>query len=185
TETFVAARLCIDSWRWADVPFSIRAGKALAATVTEAVIEFKRPPRLLFADHDLPPEPHHLRFRMNPDDTIPLTMEAKRPGEELVAGRVDLQVAYGERLGGEGPEAYGRLLDDALRGDQRLFARQDQVEAAWAVVDPVLAHPDPVISYERRTWGPAEAAPVTPDDSYWHDWPVIEPRAPAGVATYT
>src|SRR5262249_4360706 len=97
TETFVAARLCIAWWGWADVPFSIRAGKALPATVTEAVIEFKRPPRLLFADHDLPPEPNHLRFRMNPDDTITLTMQVKRPGEELVASPVDLQVAYEER----------------------------------------------------------------------------------------
>jgi glucose-6-phosphate 1-dehydrogenase len=181
TETFLALRMEIDSWRWAGVPFSIRAGKALASTVTEAVVEFKRPPRLLFADHDLPPEPNHLRFRMKPDDTITLTMQAKRPGSELVSSPIDLRVAYEQQLGGEGPEAYERLLGDAMRGDQRLFARQDAVETAWKVVDPVLDHHEPAIPYPRGTWGPEEAARVVPGDADWHDCLIPQPRAPEGV----
>ena len=141
------------------VPFSIRAGKALADTVQEAVVELRQPPRLLFADRAHTPEPNVLRFRLKPDDTITLEMQAKQPGDRLVSGRVDLDVAYEAALGGEGPEAYQRLLGDALAGDQRLFARQDLVEAAWRVVDPVLEKHAPAIPYERGSWGPARGHP--------------------------
>ena len=153
TETYCALRVHVDSWRWAGVPFSIRAGKALADTVQEAIVELRQPPRLLFADHAHTPEPDILRFRLKPDDTITLEMQAKQPGDRLVSGRVDLDVAYEAALGGEGPEAYQRLLGDALAGDQRLFAREDLVEAAWRVVDPVLAKHAPAIPYERGSWG--------------------------------
>ena len=168
TETFVALAMEIDSWRWAGVPFSIRAGKALAATVQEAVVEFKHPPRALFADASYRPEPNVLRFRMKPDDQITLSMQAKLPGSRLVSRRVDLHVDYERELGGEGPEPYERLIDDAMSGDERLFARQDSVEAAWRVVEPVLKSHDRVHPYTRGGWGPPEAARVLPDERQWY-----------------
>src|SRR4029077_19825235 len=167
TETYCALRVHVDSWRWAGVPFSIRAGKGLAATVQEAVVELRQPPRLLFADRAHTPEPNVLRFRLKPDDTITLEMQAKQPGERLVSGRVDLDVAYEAALGGEGPEAYQRLLGDALAGDQRLFARQDAVGGAWRGVHPRLEKPSPALPYERGTWGPEEATRVLPDERRW------------------
>ena len=176
TETFCALRVHVDSWRWAGVPFSIRAGKALAGTVQEAVVELRQPPRLLFAEREHTPEPNVLRFRLKPDDTITLEMQAKLPGSRMVSGRVDLDVAYELALGGEGPEAYQRLLGDALAGDQRLFARQDAVEAAWRVVDPVLRKHAPAIPYERGSWGPAEATRVLPAQRDWRPPRVV----PAG-----
>ena len=94
TETYCALRVHVDCWRWAGVPFSIRAGKALAETVQEAVVELRQPPRLLFADHAHTPEPNVLRFRLKPDDTITLEMQAKLPGSQMVSRRVDLDVAY-------------------------------------------------------------------------------------------
>jgi glucose-6-phosphate 1-dehydrogenase len=175
TETFCALRVHVDSWRWAGVPFSIRAGKAMAATVQEAVVEFRQPPRLLFAERDHTPEPNVLRFRLKPDDTITLEMQAKLPGNRMVSERVDLDVAYEEALGGTGPEAYQRLLGDALAGDQRLFARQDLVEAAWRVVDPVLEKHAPAIPYARGSWGPPEATKVLPREHTW--------RPPSGLQT--
>jgi glucose-6-phosphate 1-dehydrogenase len=179
TETFVALRCSIDSWRWAGVPFYVRAGKGLAATVQEALVEFRTPPQLLFAEGDGPgPHPNHLRFRMKPDDTITLTMQAKVPGPALVAKPVDLDVSYEKELGGEGPEPYERLLDDALAGDQRLFARQDAVEEAWRIAEPVLDSHTPLYEYEPGTWGPAQASLILPDD---HDWVEIKvPDAPVG-----
>ena len=173
TETFVAVRVEVDSWRWSGVPFVIRAGKAMAETVTEAVVEFRRPPRLLFSDREHQPEPNRLRFRMKPDDMIVMDMQAKRPGEATVSGPVSLEVAYESELGGQGPEAYERLLDDALSGNASLFARQDSVEAAWAVVDDVLRHHHSVIPYERGTWGPDACSRVLPAGVEW-----VEPEAP-------
>jgi glucose-6-phosphate 1-dehydrogenase len=174
TETFVALRCCIDSWRWAGVPFYVRAGKGLAATVQEALVEFRVPPQLLFAQSGAPaPHPNHLRFRMKPDDTITLTMQAKVPGPALTAGPVDLDVSYEKQLGGEGPEPYERLLDDALVGDPRLFARQDAVEEAWRIAEPLLDAGTPLYQYPQASWGPAQASLILPDD---HDW--VEVRVP-------
>ena len=122
TETFFAAKLEIDSWRWAGVPWVIRAGKGLAETITEAVVEFHRPPRLLFAAGSEPPGANRLRFQSKPDDTITLSMRAKEPGPDLVSQRVDLTT--GDDHGTDpGRDAYHRLLGDALSGDQSLFAR--------------------------------------------------------------
>lgn len=162
TETFAAMTLEIESWRWQDVPFYIRAGKGLAETVTEAVVEFKQPPRMLFADADECPEPNRLTFRMKPDDTITLRMQAKVPGLEMVSDDVDLSVDYEEALGGDGPDAYERLIADALVGDERLFARQDGVEEAWRIVEPMLNPVNKVITYATGTWGPPEADRVSP-----------------------
>lgn len=167
TETFVAVHARIESWRWAGVPFCIRAGKGLAETVTEAVVEFKRPPRLLFGDGVRLPQPNRLVFRMKPDDTITLGVQAKRPGSAMESEPVDLSVQYGEALGGDASGPYERLLGDALAGDPRLFARQDGVEEAWRIVEDVLADPEPVIRYERGTWGPPESDSVLPAGGCW------------------
>ena len=168
TETFVAMTVEIDSWRWQGVPFYIRAGKAMAETITEAVVEFKQPPSMLFADDDECPEPNRLRFRLKPDDVITLTMQAKVPGLEMKSDDVDLAVDYEQVLGGDGPDAYERLIADAIVGDERLFARQDGVEEAWRIVAPMLNPTDKVISYPSGSWGPEEANRVSPlvgDDS--------------------
>jgi glucose-6-phosphate 1-dehydrogenase len=156
TETYVALRLEIDSWRWAGVPWIIRAGKGLARTVTEAVVEFQQPPRPLFAHEVCSPGPNRLRFQSKPGDTITLSMQAKLPGPELISGPVDLHVDH-EKTHGPGREAYDRLIGDALRGDQRLFARQDGVMEAWRIVEPILGKDEPSIPYPRGSWGPSEA----------------------------
>ena len=167
TETFIALRGYVDSWRWAGVPFCIRAGKAMAETVTEAVVELKRPPRLLFGDGERLPQPNRLVFRLKPDDTITLTMQAKRPGSDMVSRPVDFEVEYGEVLGGDGADAYERLLGDALIGDPRLFARQDGVEQAWRVVEPLLSCTNPVEPYLPGSWGPPSADRVLPPGECW------------------
>ncbi|MEQ8717207.1 MAG: glucose-6-phosphate dehydrogenase [Acidimicrobiales bacterium] len=159
TETFVAARLEIDSWRWAGVPWYIRTGKALPVTVTEATVVFQAPPRPLFADAMCQPEPNRLRFRMKPDGSISLSMQSKKPGDALVSHTVDLDVDPGESAAGT--PAYERLLDDALTGDPRHFARQDGVEEAWRIVDRVLDHARPVEPYEQGSWGPTGADSLT------------------------
>lgn len=162
TETFVAMELFIDSWRWSGVPFAIRAGKAMAETVTEAVVEFRPPPTAMFGGADHMASSSILRFRMKPDNRITLTMQAKTPGDELISSPVDLSVDYGEELGGSGPDPYERLIGDALAGDARLFAHQDGVEQSWRIVDPLLAPDQPVLQYSRGGWGPPEADPISP-----------------------
>jgi len=168
TETYVAVRLEIDSWRWAGVPFIIRAGKGLASTATEAVVEFRQPPSAIFDDGG-EPTANVLRFRMKPDDVITLTMQAKVPGLGMMARPVDLEVDYDEALGGGSADAYERLLGDALAGDARLFARQDSVEESWRIVEDVLTDAPPVALYERGSWGPKEADRLLPDGACWRD----------------
>ncbi len=172
TETFAALRLDIDSWRWAGVPFYVRAGKAMAADVTEAVVEFQAAPRPLFADADCAPHPNHLVFRVKPDDVTSFHLQAKLPGERLVGRGVDLEVSA-SRAFGEGPEAYERLLKDAMEGDNRLFARQDSVEDAWRIFEPVLEDPPPVHEYPVGSWGPEEASRVLEPGDSWHA-PAVE-----------
>jgi len=162
TETFIAMELFIDSWRWSGVPFAIRAGKAMAETVTEAVVEFRPPPTAMFGGADHMAASSILRFRMKPDNAITLTMQAKTPGDELISAPVDLSVDYGQELGGSGPDPYERLIGDALQGDERLFAHQDGVEQSWRIVDPLLAPGQPVLKYSRGGWGPVEADAVSP-----------------------
>jgi glucose-6-phosphate 1-dehydrogenase len=162
TETYVAVRLEVDSWRWAGVPWIIRAGKGLKATVTEATVEFVRPPRLLFAPTGHAPGPNRLTFRTKPDDDIALSMQAKVPGRDMVSGPTELHLQHGRE---PGRDAYERLLGDALRGDPRLFARQDGVMEAWRVVERVLTDHERVLPYARGTWGPAGA-----DRLLGHDW---------------
>jgi len=146
TETFISLEAEIDSWRWAGVPWYIQTGKALDKTVTEAVVEFLCPPRSLFSGSKGQPSSNRLRFVMKPDDTIELEMQAKVPGDGMNSQQVNLQV---DHKGSEfGPSPYHRLLGDALEGDKQLFARGDQVERAWRIVQPVLDNPLPVKRYK-------------------------------------
>jgi len=154
TETFVELTLYIDSWRWSGVPFHIKAGKAMAETVTEAVVEFKAPPTGLFGGEATGPQTNRLRFRMKPDNHISLTMQAKTAGETLTSEPVDLAVDYGAAVGGTGPDPYERLIGDALEGDARNFAHQHGVEASWRIVEPILDLDTPVRPYESGSWGP-------------------------------
>ena len=169
-ETFVALKTTIDSWRWAGVPFYIRAGKSLAATVTEVLVEYQPPPRLLFAPDDDPrPHPNHLRLRIKPDERMSIGVQIKAPGEQMVSRQVDLSYTYDEDRDGARDDAYARLLGDALVGDQRLFARADGVEEAWRIVAPVLEHPGPIHTYAAGGWGPSAAEELIDDDGGWHD----------------
>ncbi|MCA1672037.1 MAG: glucose-6-phosphate dehydrogenase, partial [Actinobacteria bacterium] len=160
TETFAALRLDIDSWRWAGVPFYVRAGKGLAATALEAVVELRCPPRLLFAGADCaPPAPNLIRFQLGDAPGVSMTVQAKAPGKQITTRPVDLHVDFSTALGW-GQQAYERLLDDALDGDAHRFAREDMVEQAWRVVGPALGCDNPIHPYQRGTWGPAQADQV-------------------------
>jgi glucose-6-phosphate 1-dehydrogenase len=169
-ETFVALRAWIDSWRWAGVPFYVRAGKELATTATEVLIEFEAPPRQLFTEEGAAePHPNHLVLRMKPGERWTLGVQIKRPGEDLVSREVELTYRYDERREGPREQAYERLLADALVGDQRLFARADGVEEAWRIVEPVLGDVGPAHAYEPGSWGPAAAARLMSGHGGWHD----------------
>jgi glucose-6-phosphate 1-dehydrogenase len=174
-ETFVALRAEIDSWRWAGVPFYVRAGKRLATTATEVLVEFKQPPRLFFARSDVAlPHPNHLLFRLKPGERVAVSVQIKRPGEELLSRPVDLVYDYDERQDGPREEAYARLLDSALDGDQRLFARADGVEEAWRVVAPALERRSSAIGYRPGSWGPDEADDLIAGHGGWH-CPAVAP----------
>jgi glucose-6-phosphate 1-dehydrogenase len=163
-ETYVAARLAIDTWRWAGVPFYIRAGKCLPVTDTEALIEFRRPPLEVFGEL-VPSRSNHLRLHLGPDDVrIALGLRVKVPGDQLIGEDVELVAAERQP---EGRPPYERLLGDAMHGDTELFARQDTVEAEWRVVDPVVGEDaTPLYEYEPGSWGPAEADQLVADG----DW---------------
>lgn len=165
TETYVEFRFEIDNWRWAGVPWHVRAGKALPLTATEAVVEFRRPPKPVFADQDCTTHPNHLRFRFKPDAAIELVLQTKTPGDRMLAESVVLEVAGPIERAVAGD--YERLLSDAMTGDQRFFARQDGVEAAWAIVDPVTGGDDPPVPYAPGSWPEADA-PIGPPGG-WHD----------------
>jgi glucose-6-phosphate 1-dehydrogenase len=154
-ETFCALRLRIDSWRWAGVPWYLRSGKRLAKTATEVLVELKPPPQQLFADSWPSSGPaNYLRFRLAPDAAIALAARVKHAGEEFIGDQREL-VLLDTQPGKEAP--YERLLGDAMAGNGALFTREDSVEAAWAVVDPVLATHRRAHPYEPGTWGPKQA----------------------------
>jgi glucose-6-phosphate 1-dehydrogenase len=169
TETFVALEFRIDSWRWEGVPWLIRAGKELPVTATEAVIEFNEPPRLLFAEPgSARPHPNHLRFDLSTHGGIILQLQAKRPGDQLVAQPVDLDISHDEMFGSaDGP--YEKLLEDAQEGDRRRFGRQDLLDEQWRIVDEVLQHPCEVRIYDKGTWGPPEADALAENCGGWHN----------------
>jgi glucose-6-phosphate 1-dehydrogenase len=155
--TYAALQLQIDSWRWEGVPFYVRAGKSLAKTVTEVMIELRKPPPVVFSE-PAPSRGNYVRLRLSPSVVIALGARTKRPGEGMTGQPVELVVTEGPEQGHSGRmEAYERLLGDAIAGDATLFARQDVVEAAWAIVDPVIHGPSPMYDYEPGSWGPSQA----------------------------
>lgn len=167
TETFAALRLDIDSWRWADVPFVIRAGKALAATTLEIIVELRRPPVLLFdPDPSGRPEPNLIRLPLQPHTRLGFDLLAKKPGPTYQTVPVRAEVDLGQRLG-PGPAAYERILTEALAGDPREFAREEAVEEAWRIVDPLLDPAEQPVAYPRGSWGPAQADRLTARDGWY------------------
>jgi glucose-6-phosphate 1-dehydrogenase len=166
-ETFCALRLFIDSWRWAGVPWYLRSGKYLAEAETEILVELKSPPQRLFADSaPTTGRTNYLRFQLSPSSAIAIAARVKRPGKEFVGDQRELYLVE-EQSGEEQP--YERLLGDAMAGDGALFTREDAVEAAWAVVDPVLKTHHRVRPYKRHSWGPKEASAIILSDGGWHN----------------
>ena len=168
-ETFAALRLEINSWRWQGVPFYIRAGKCMPVTCTELLIRLRRPPGIFPAGGI---KPNHFRFRISPDVTIAHSMMVKSPDAEMSGEPVELVALDGAHT--NEMDAYERVLRDAMAGDATLFAREDYVEEAWRIVDPVLKAGTPVYEYEAATWGPAEVDKrIVPADG-WNN-PVMTP----------
>jgi glucose-6-phosphate 1-dehydrogenase len=165
--TCAALRLYVDSWRWEGVPFFVRAGKCLAQTVTEVTVELLKPPPVVFPEET--PAGNYVRFRLSPQVEIAVGAHTKRPGEAMVGQPVELSVMQGPEQGKDGRMGpYERLLGDAMAGDATLFAREDVVEAAWAIVDPVLREPLPLHVYEPGSWGPPEADALVTGVGGWN-----------------
>jgi glucose-6-phosphate 1-dehydrogenase len=165
-ETYAAMQLHLDSWRWADVPFYIRAGKRLASTATEAVVEFKHPPKQVFAER-IEDGSNYIRFRLGPDRVaIAIGARAKRPGIELVGRDVELYVCNG---GEDEMGAYERLIGDAIAGDPTLFTREDAVVEAWRILDPLTRMTTSVHPYAQGSWGPAEAEQLGQPGPRWRE----------------
>jgi glucose-6-phosphate 1-dehydrogenase len=162
-ETFAAVRLEVDSWRWAGVPFLIRAGKRLPLTATEVYVDLKRPPLSRLS----PNESNYFRFRLGPTISISLGARVKRPGLEV--GSMATELVAVRDAGSDEVGAYQRLLTDAMKGDPTLFVREDAVAAAWRAVDGILDDAVPVHPYEPGTWGPAEADRLTAAFQSWHN----------------
>jgi glucose-6-phosphate 1-dehydrogenase len=160
-ETYAALRLQIDSWRWEGVPFFIRAGKKLATSCTEVLVTLKRPPL-----RRGPEDGNYLRFRLSPDVIIALGARVKKPGAELVSEPTELRMVHHQDKNEMLP--YERLLGEAMEGDTLLFAREDSVDAAWAVVQPILGDVTPVHEYEPGSWGPVDADRLTAEVGGWH-----------------
>lgn len=173
-ETYCALRLFIDSWRWQGVPWYLRSGKCLAETAAEVLVELKAPPQRLF-DDSAPGagRANYVRFRLSPNSAVALAARVKRAGKEFVGDQHELYL-LDEQPGEESP--YERLLADAMIGDSALFTREDSVEAAWAVVDPVLQKHNPVHSYMPGTWGPKQADTLIQASGSWHN-PVLAKEA--------
>jgi glucose-6-phosphate 1-dehydrogenase len=177
-ETYAAVRLLVDTWRWAEVPVYIRAGKCLPVTACEVVVRFRRPPFSPFGEN-LVDTPNYLRFRLSPDILIALGTRVKRGGEAMTGEPVELEVL---RSTLHALKPYERLLGDAMVGDATLFARQDEVEAAWEVVDPVLGDVTPVHPYDCESWGPAEAVMLTPPGGWYNPLAIDQvSHSPAGT----
>jgi len=164
TETFAALQLEVDNWRWAGVPFFVRAGKYMPVKVSEVSVFFKRPPRLGVGPGKTP-EPNQLTIRIEPEAGARIRLYAKEAGKEAFQP-ADLAVLF-ERVKGEDPEPYERLLGDAIAGDHQLFTRQSSIEETWRVVQPLLDEPGPVHPYEQGTWGPPEAEKLVHGTGQW------------------
>jgi glucose-6-phosphate 1-dehydrogenase len=168
-ETFAAMELAVDNWRWADVPFFLRTGKALKQKVSEITLKFRKVPFNLFRGMEMErAKRDHLTIRIQPDEGITVALNAKRPGPGMRLGRATMEFDYAEDFAHEEiADAYELLLLEAMRGDHSLFIRKDGVERAWEILEPVLERPAPVHAYESETWGPPEAdALIAPRK--WH-----------------
>lgn len=177
TETFAALRFEINSWRWQGVPIYIRAGKCLPLTCTELVVRLRKLPHLFPSASSVP---NHFRFRISPDVTIALGMMAQSPCDEMLGEPIEMlarQQTFTDEM-----DAYERVLHDAMVGDATLFAREDYVEEAWRIVDPLLKMDTPVYDYEPGTWGPAQVEEGIVPPGGWHD-PVV--KTPAAAASET
>ncbi len=166
TETFAAVELEVDNWRWSGVPFFIRAGKCMPAKSSEVNVVFRRPPRLGIG-RGKTPEPNQMTIRIEPQPGSRMRLYGKKAGEEAFEP-ADLEVLF-EKMPGEDPEPYERLLGDAIAGRHQLFTRQDTVEETWRIVQPLLDDPGPVHPYEPGTWGPPEANELTRGIAQWSD----------------
>jgi glucose-6-phosphate 1-dehydrogenase len=160
-ETYVALRLFINSWRWKGVPFYIRAGKSMPITASEVIVTLRRPPEIFLQD---PLPANYVRFRLTPDFVIGIGSQVKLAGEGLFGQQVELVVSKSSDP--NEMQAYEELLGDALAGNSSRFARQDYVEEAWRIVDPVLDDATPIYKYASGTWGPAEADAIAPPDGW-------------------
>ncbi len=168
TETFAALRLHIDTWRWSGVPFLLRTGKRLRRRDTRVVVVFRDVPLHFFHGLDVDRvESNLLVVRIQPDEGISLNFVAKQPGPEITTQEVRMDFSYGTSFKTSPPEAYERLLHDALVGDHTLFIREDEVERGWEVIDPVIQQPPPVLPYAAGSWGP-DAADELAMPSHWH-----------------
>jgi glucose-6-phosphate 1-dehydrogenase len=166
-ETFCAMRLFIDSWRWEGVPWYLRSGKYLPDTATEVLVELKPAPQRLFADSaPVTGRSNYIRFRLSPNSAVAIAARVKLAGEEFIGQQKELYMLE-QQPGEETP--YERLLGDAMAGDGALFTREDAIEAAWVVVDPVLTHHHRVRPYKRRTWGPKDSDALIAPDGTWHN----------------
>jgi glucose-6-phosphate 1-dehydrogenase len=164
TETFAALRLEIDSWRWRDVPFYIRAGKCLPTTCTEVLARFRKPPVLI---HESASLQNYLRVRISPEVAVAFGLNVMSPSEEMLCQQIEMIASRHPRP--EEMEAYERVLIDAMAGDQTLFARQDYVEEAWRIVDPAIQAAVPVYEYQPGTWGPPQVSGSVAPAGGWYD----------------
>jgi glucose-6-phosphate 1-dehydrogenase len=166
-ETYAAMQVHIDSWRWAGVPFFIRAGKKLATTATEVMVTLRKPPQNMFAEELEHASSNHFRFRLGPGQvSIAVGARVKRPGVQLLGQEIELEFCD---TPDDEMDAYERLIGDAMKGDPTLFARQDSVEAAWRIVDPILHKDTPLCRYAPGSWGPREADALMAPFGGWHN----------------
>ena len=166
TETFAAVELEVDNWRWSGVPFFVRAGKCMPVKSSEVTVFFKRPPRL-GVGRGKTPEPNQMTIRIEPEPGARMRLYAKKAAEEAFQA-ADLEVLF-EKVPGEDPQPYERLLGDALAGEPQLFTRQSSIEETWRVVQPLLDDPGPVRPYEKGTWGPKEADGLCRGIAQWSE----------------
>jgi glucose-6-phosphate 1-dehydrogenase len=172
TETYVALRLQVDNWRWAGVPFYLRTGKRLARKVTEIAVTLKPVPHLAFSqDGSLGVEPNQLVLTLQPNEGVSLRLGAKIPGTRMIIRTVNMEFLYGTAFLSQSPEAYERLITDAMRGDATLFTRNDEVEAQWLICDPILKTweqmPGPLPTYKAGSQGPAEGDAILLEGDRW------------------
>jgi glucose-6-phosphate 1-dehydrogenase len=171
-ETFVALRCWIDNWRWAGVPFYLRTGKRLARKVTEIAVTLKPVPHLAFSqDGSLGVQPNQLVLTLQPNEGVSLRLGAKIPGTRMIIRPVNMEFLYGTAFLSQSPEAYERLITDAMRGDATLFTRNDEVEAQWRICDPIVGTwsetPGPLAKYEAGSQGPEEANGLLREGDGW------------------